>query len=112
MNQFFTAIDEYLSNIIHDRNNDDEKEELILRDLCILCNCNLDSDIYDDGIFYVETGIAYHLACKCKLHLHEACIDNYIKCESQCPQCEKPLQKAPFLKTLWIFFVRFFDAIR
>jgi hypothetical protein len=109
MNQFFTVLDEYLSNTI---DNDNEKEELILREICILCNCDLESDIYDDGLFYDDTGSAYHLVCKCSLHLHQTCIDNYIKCESHCPQCEKPLEKAPFLKQLWNFFVRFFDAIR
>ena len=116
MNRVISSFDAYLSNMV-DHDNDskddaDEEEELILREICILCNCNLDSDKYEDGIFYHDTGVAYHLYCKCNLHTHQTCIENYIKCESHCPQCEKPLEKSPFLKTLWNFFVRFLDSIR
>ena len=110
MHQLLSAIDEYLSNTI-DNGDNEEKEELILRDLCMICDCNLDSDVYEDGLFYDEMRIAHHLVCKCKLHAHQTCIDNYIKCESQCPKCEKPIEKAPFLKKLWVFFVLFFEQI-
>ena len=115
MNRVISSFDAYLSNMVdHDTNPEDadEEEALVIHDLCMICNCNLDSDKYEDGIFYYDTGVAYHLSCKCRLRAHQPCVDNYINSESQCPQCEKPLEKAPFLKTIWIFFVRFFDAIR
>ncbi len=116
MNRVISSIDAYLSSMVDcdnsNKNDADEEEALVLRDLCMICNCTLDSDIYEDGLFYDDTKCAYHLSCKCKLHAHQTCIDNYINCESLCPQCEKPLEKAPFLKQLWNFFVRFFDSIR
>ena len=98
MNRVISSFDAYLSNMVdhdnHSKDHADEEEALVLRDLCMILR---DSDKYEDGIFYHDTGVAYHLSCKCNLHTHQTCIDNYIKCESHCPQCEKPLEKAPFL---------------
>ena len=76
MNRVISSIDAYLSNMVdhdnHSKDPADEEEALVLRDLCMILR---DSDKYEDGLFYDDTGVAYHLSCKCNLHTHQTCIE-------------------------------------
>ena len=108
MNLLMSAIDKYLSPSI----DEEEEEELVFHDICIICKCTLSDDKYDQGVFYDDMGAPHHLTCSCIIHSHQTCIETWVKRESTCPQCEQPLKKTPFFKTMWIFIARFFETNR